>query len=145
VFFLDGGGACYDATTCAFLPEDPAYDWNAQGDDPSQPVYGGLVADRLPDAEVTVFGGQSGHVPDDPDRNVRFLDRWGVYDTMPDWEGRRGAHRPRLAPPAVLDPGRPPRPRVRAGPLRLRPTFYELEVEGVRLVDWVDAPGTWQP
>jgi hypothetical protein len=23
VFFLDGGGACYDATTCAFLPEDP--------------------------------------------------------------------------------------------------------------------------
>ena len=36
VFFLDGGGACYDATTCAFLPEDPAYDWNVRGDDPSQ-------------------------------------------------------------------------------------------------------------
>src|SRR5918994_7776650 len=36
VFFLDGGGACFDATTCAFLPEDPAYDWNVRGDDPSQ-------------------------------------------------------------------------------------------------------------
>jgi hypothetical protein len=36
VFFLDGGGACFDATACAFLPEDPAYDWNVRGDDPSQ-------------------------------------------------------------------------------------------------------------
>jgi Pectinacetylesterase len=51
------------------------------------PVYGGLVADLLPDALVTVLGGQSGHIPDDPDINEEILgELWGVYDTMPDWE-----------------------------------------------------------
>jgi hypothetical protein len=51
------------------------------------PVYGGLVADLLPDAQVTVFGAQSGHIPDDPDLNAKYLgELWGAYDTMPDWE-----------------------------------------------------------
>jgi Pectinacetylesterase len=152
VFFLDGGGACFDAKTCAFTglnhPHKEAdYDWSIWGEDPAQeggifdfaradnpfrdysfiyvpsctgdthlgdvtrryspkltvehkgfvngtaalshltrhypdaaqvviigksvgsiaaPVYGGLAADLLPHARVTVFGAQSGHVPDDP-------------------------------------------------------------------------------
>ena len=51
------------------------------------PVYGGLVGDRLPDAQVTAFGGQSGHIPDDPDLNAKFFgELWGAYDNMPDWK-----------------------------------------------------------
>ena len=155
VFFLDGGGACFDATTCAFTghpaaerrtttgasmarirqpeggifdfarPDNPFADYSfiyvpsctgdvhlgdatreyspeltvehngfvngtaalnylaehypdaAQvvvvgktGGSVAAPVYGGLVADLLPDAQVTVFGAQSGHLPDDPDLNA---------------------------------------------------------------------------
>jgi Pectinacetylesterase len=273
VFFLDGGGGCYDATTCAFLPEDPAYDWNVQGDDPAQdsgifdlaradnpfrdysfvlvpsctgdahlghatheyspeltvehngyvngtaaldyiaehypdaaqvvvvgktigsiaaPVYGGLVADRLPDAHVTVFGGQSGHVPDDPDLNADVLgELWGAYGTMPDWEvndgltardwGPRrfwiqaGLHNPEIvlarfdyaydqeaaqgAAALGIDPSEllavidANEAAIEAAGVVQHsytapgdghgifewPTFYELEVNGVTLVDWVDA------
>jgi hypothetical protein len=55
------------------------------------PVYGGLVADRLPDAQVTVLGAQSGAFPDDPEFNEEILgELWGAYDTMPDWEVNEG-------------------------------------------------------
>jgi hypothetical protein len=55
------------------------------------PVYGGLVADLLPDAQVTVFGAQSGAFPDDPEFNAEILgELWGAYDTMPDWEVNDG-------------------------------------------------------
>ncbi|MGH3308224.1 MAG: hypothetical protein ACRDOX_11100, partial [Nocardioides sp.] len=55
------------------------------------PVYGGLAADLLPDAQVTVFGAQSGHVPNDPDLNVQiFGERRGAYNNMPDWEVNEG-------------------------------------------------------
>jgi hypothetical protein len=175
VFFLDGGGICFDAESCAFTgldhPGGPAaYDWSIWGEDPSQedgifnfaradnpfrdysfiyvpsctgdqhlgdvtreysprltvehkgfvngrtsldyvadrypdaahvvvvgktsisaPVYGGLAADLLPDARVTVFGSEFGHVPDDPDLNERFLgELWGAYANMPDWEVNDG-------------------------------------------------------
>jgi hypothetical protein len=171
VSFLDGGGACVDAETCAFTglgaSGEEGYDWKitddpadeggifvfARADNPfldysflylpsctddahlgdvtreyspeltvehngfvngttaldyltehyphasqvvvvgktvgsvAAPIYGGLAADRLPDAKVTVFGGQSGHIPVDPDFNAEILgDLWGAYDNMPDWE-----------------------------------------------------------
>jgi hypothetical protein len=55
------------------------------------PVYGGLASDLLPDAQVTVLGGQSGHIPDDPDLNAEFFgERWGAYDKMPDWDVNEG-------------------------------------------------------
>jgi hypothetical protein len=269
VFFLDGGGACFDAETCAFIGE--GYDWKVTDDpatedgifnfgradnpfldhsflyvpsctgdahlgdvtrvyspeltvehngfangtaalgylaeqypDASQvvvvgktvgsiaaPVYGGLVADLLPDARVTVFGGQSGHIPDNPELNAEFFGKlWGAYGTMPDWEVNEGltardwgplpfwiqaglhdpdivmarfdyAFDPNAAAAleslgvdsstlAVIDaneaaieaagvvqhsytaPGR------EHGILDLD-RFYEIEVNGVRLVDWVDA------
>jgi hypothetical protein len=169
VFFLDGGGACFDATTCAFTGD--GYDWKvtddpateggifdfARSDNPfldhsflyvpactgdphlgdvtrkyspeltvehngfvngtaalgylaehypdasqvvvvgktvgsiAAPVYGGLASDMLPDAQVIVFGGQSGHIPDDPELNARFFGKlWGAYNTMPDWEVNEG-------------------------------------------------------
>jgi hypothetical protein len=279
VFFLDGGGTCHDATTCAFLPDDPAYNWNVEGDDPSldggifdftrsdnpfldysfvlvpsctgdldlgdvtreyspeltvehngyvngtaaldhlaanypeaaqvvvvgktsgsiaAPVYGGLVADRLPDTQVTVFGAQSGHVPDDPDLNAEILgELWGAYDNMPGWEVnagltardwgpprfwvQAGLHDPELvlarfdyaydeeAAESADDLGIDPSdllavtdaneaaieaagvvqhsytaPGADHGILEW-PAFYEVEVDGVRLVDWVDALIAGQP
>jgi Pectinacetylesterase len=175
VLFLDGGGGCFDAETCAFTglgnPGEEIYDWRitddpareggifdfARADNPfrgysilyvpsctgdahlgdltrvyspqltvehkgfvngtaaldylsenypeaaqvvvvgktagsvAAPVYGGLAADRLPDAQVTVFGGQSGSIPDDPDFNAEILgELWGAYDNMPDWEVNQG-------------------------------------------------------
>ncbi len=177
VFFLDGGGACFDAETCAFTGLGTAggeadYDWSIYGEDPAReggifdfaradnpfrdysfvfvpsctgdahlgdvtrkysprltvehngfvngtaalsylaehypdatqvvvvgktvgsiaaPVYGGLASDLLPDAQVTVFGGQSGSIPDDPELNARFFgERWGAYANMPDWEVNEG-------------------------------------------------------
>jgi Pectinacetylesterase len=175
VFFLDGGGACFDAETCAFTGlgtgGEANYDWSIYGEGPAQeggifdfaraenpfrdysfiyvplctgdmhlgdvtqgyspeltvehngfvngaaalgyltehypdavqvivvgkaggsiaaPLYGGLASDLLPDAQVTVLGGVSGHIPDDPDLNAEFGERWGTYDNMPDWEVNEG-------------------------------------------------------
>jgi len=172
VLFLDGGGVCFDAATCAFTGlnhrGEANYDWSIWGEDPAHeggifdfaradnpfrdysviyvpsctgdahlgdvtrrysakltvhhkgfvngktaldylsdkypdathvvvvgksagslasPVYGGLAADLLPHAQITVFGAQSGHVPNDPDLNAKLLGRlWGAYATMPDWK-----------------------------------------------------------
>jgi hypothetical protein len=173
VFFLDGGGACFDAKTCAFTGlgtgGEANYDWSIYGEDPAQeggifdlarvdnpfrdysfiyvplctgdmhlgdvtrkyspqltvehngfvngtaalgylaehypdaaqvvvvgktngaaPLYGGLASDLLPDAQVTVLGGQSGHIPDDPALNSEIGELWGAYDNMPDWEVNEG-------------------------------------------------------
>jgi hypothetical protein len=50
------------------------------------PLYGGLVADRLPHAKVTVFGAQSGAWPDNPDFNAKVLGKaWGAYRAVPAW------------------------------------------------------------
>ena len=55
------------------------------------PLYGGLVADRLPEARVAVFGAQSGAFPDDPDLNARILGGlWGAFDNMPGWKVNEG-------------------------------------------------------
>ncbi|WP_405727463.1 hypothetical protein OG607_24750 [Streptomyces sp. NBC_01537] len=96
VLFLNGGGVCWDAAMCAFTStgqpgENDFYDWNDQGgerpyDQKSAPLYGGLVADRLPHAKVTVFGAQSGAWPDNPDFNAKVLGKaWGAYDAVPVW------------------------------------------------------------
>jgi len=145
------------------------------------PVYGGLVADLLPDAQVTVLGGQSGHLPDDPDFNTAILgDLWGAYGTMPDWEvnagltardwgmprfwAQAGLHDPDLVL-ARFDYAYDPNAAktlelIDANEAAIEATgvvlhsytapgevhgifdsgsFYDLEVGGVRLVDWIDA------
>ena len=156
------------------------------------PVYGGLVADLLPDAQVTVFGGQSGHIPDDPDLNADILaELWGAYDNMPEWqvnEGltardwgptrfwiQAGLHDPDIVL-ARFDYAYDGEAAASAESLGLEPSelltvidanetaietagmvlhsytapgndhgifewdkFYEIEVNRIRLVDWVDA------
>ena len=277
VLFLDGGGTCYDAESCAFIGLDTggeaAYDWSIYGEDPATedgifdftrtgnpfgdysflyvpsctgdvhlgdvtqeyspeltvehngfvngtaalsylaehypdadqvvvvgksdgsvaaPVYGGLVADLLPDAQVIVFGGQSGHIPDDPDLNAEILGGlWGAYDNMPDWEVNEGLTARDWGPPrfwiqaglhdpdivlARFDYAYDQEAAQSAESLGLDPSellaaidanetaiedagvvlhsftapgddhglfewdkFYEIEVNGMKLVDWVDA------
>ncbi|WP_436534787.1 pectin acetylesterase-family hydrolase [Actinoplanes sp. HUAS TT8] len=172
VLFLNGGGVCWDATTCAFTSSDSEgesneYAWNLHSVDPANrsgmfdttrsdnpfadysflyvssctgdahlgnttqkyspqltvehrgytngtasvdylathypdveqvvvigktagsvaaPIYGGLVADKLPKAQVVVFGAQSGAWPDDVRFNTEVLGtRWGAYAAMPVW------------------------------------------------------------
>ncbi len=162
------------------------------------PLYGGLVADRLPDAKVTVLGGQSGAWPDHPGFNSGILDaKWGAYDAMPDWAvdgldaGRWGPPRfwtqaARHDPDLVLarfdfayDPHAavevtewmttdPPDllAEIDANESAIEKTgatlhsytapgddhgifewakFYEIEVDGVRLSDWVSELVTDEP
>ncbi|WP_051392901.1 pectin acetylesterase-family hydrolase [Glycomyces arizonensis] len=49
------------------------------------PLYGGLAADLLPDAEVTVIADSSGSYPDAPVVNEQATAAWGVLDAVPDW------------------------------------------------------------
>jgi dienelactone hydrolase len=281
VLFLDGGGACFDAETCAFTGGaaggEENYDWSVYGDDPSSdggifdfaradnpfadysfilvpsctgdahlgdvtkeyspeltvehngfvngtaalsylaehypdatqvvvvgksvgsvaaPVYGGLVADLLTDAQVTVLGGQSGHTPDDP-AIAEILEQWGAYDNMPDWEVNEGLtarewvprrfwiqaglHDPDIvlarfdfaydtaAAEAAESNGQDPstllatidanEAAIEAAGVVLHSytapggdhgifewdKFYEIEVNGVTLVDWVDALISGEP
>ena len=273
VLFLDGGGACWDAESCAFKTgQEQEYDWNVQDENPARergifefhhadnpfrdysmiyvpscsgdvylgdvtreytptltvqhkgyvngtaalsylaehypdaaqvvvlgktvgsvaaPVYGGLVADLLPDAHITVLGTQSGHIPDDPELNTKIGQVWGLYDTMPDWEVNEGLtardwgptrfwiqaglHDPDLvlarfdyaydaqaaegASSIGMDPSQllavidANEAAIEAAGVNLHsytapgdghgtldePAFYTIKVNGIRLVDWVDA------
>ena len=189
VFYLDGGGVCTDATTCAFTGmngENDFYNWSVVGEDPAfpgggildfdradnpfadysfiyvgsctgdadlgdvtreyspeltvehngfvngtaalsylveqyrdatqvvvvgntspaAPVYGGLVADLLPDAQVTVFGAGWGAYPDNPDFNAEILgELWAPTTTCPTGKSTKGS------PPATgASPGSGSRP-----------------------------------
>ncbi|GAA4726265.1 vtpJ-therm [Phytohabitans rumicis] len=156
------------------------------------PLYGGLVADRLPHAKVTVFGAQSGAWPDNPDFNATVLGRaWGAYDAVPAWavDGltvrdwgvprfwvQAAHHTPGLTlsrfdyafdPHAAAEvtrwmPGNPPNllavidaneAAIEAAGLILHSytapgashglfendSYYDIKVNNVRLVDWLDA------
>jgi Pectinacetylesterase len=222
VFFLDGGGVCFDATSCAFSSEEPAYDWNVRGDDPSEddgifdfaradnpfldygfisvpsctgdmhlgdatreyspkltvehngfvngtaalsylaehypdaaqvvvvgksvgsvaaPVYGGLVADKLPNARVTVFGAQSGHIPDDPDLNAKFLgELWGAYTNMPDWEVNEGLTDREWGPPRFWIQAGLHNPKIVLARFRPTPSTAKRRRGGVDWSGSVEAP-----
>jgi Pectinacetylesterase len=155
------------------------------------PVYGGLVADLVPDAQVTVFGAESGAFPDDPDFNAEVIgERWGAYKNMPDWEVNEGLtardwgiprfwvqaglHDPEIVMARFDYAFDPNQARAVEGLTGVAPSslvalidaneaaieaagviqhsftapgeehlilevdrFYEIEVNGVRLVDWV--------
>lgn len=282
VLFLNGGGVCWDARTCAFTGErgeSDSYAWNLSGVDPENrsgmfdttradnpfadysflyvssctgdahlgaatqvygpdltvehqgyangaaaldhlaerypdaeqvvvvgktagsvaaPLYGGLVADRLPDARVVVLGAQSGAWPDHPDFNAGVLDeRWGAYDAAAEWavDGlsaaewgvprfwvQAGRHDPDLVlsrfdfaydpkatseltrwlegdAPDLLAAVDANEAAIEAAGVPLRSftapgadhqifepgKFYELEVDGVRLVDWIRGLTTTTP
>jgi hypothetical protein len=266
VFFLDGGGACFDAETCAFTGD--GYDWKVTDDpatedgifdfaradnpfldysflyvpsctgdahlgdvtreyspeltvehngfvngttalhylaenypDASRVVVVGKTAGSIAapvDARVTVFGGQSGHIPDYPELNAEFFGKlWGAYDTMPDWEVNEGLtardwgplpfwiqaglHDPDMVMARfdwAFDPNAAESAEsIGVDPSKLlevldaneaaieeagvilhsytapgeghgifeRPAFYEMEVDGVTLVDWVTRLITGDP
>lgn len=157
------------------------------------PIYGGLAADVLPDAQVIVFGAQSGGFPDDPEFNAEILgELWGAYENMPNWEVndgltagdwgptqfwiQAGLHDPQIVMArfdyafdqnaadavenlsdadgsnllALIDANEAAieaagvvqhsytAPGNDHGILEFE-RFYEMEVNGVRLVDWVEA------
>ncbi|MDZ4861362.1 MAG: pectin acetylesterase-family hydrolase, partial [Candidatus Hydrogenedentes bacterium] len=54
------------------------------------PIYGGLIADRLSNAHIIVFGAQCGAFPDDPDLNAKIGELWGAFNNIPDWEVNKG-------------------------------------------------------
>lgn len=265
VFFLNGGGVCWDTASCAFVGdrgESDVYDWSNQAAEPENrsgmfdvtnednpfagysflyvspctgdahlgsrslhhgyangtaaltyladhypevkqvvvigktagsvaaPIYGGLVADRLPQAKVIVFGAQSGAWPDDPGFNTDVLDkRWGAYDVLPAWAGKvgvprfwvqAGRHNPRLVlarfdfaydPKATSEltrwtTGTTSLARIDHNEAAIEAAgvplhsytapgadhqifepdkFYDLEVNGVRLVDWITTLVTKDP
>lgn len=155
------------------------------------PIYGGLVADRLPAAKVIVFGAQSGAWPDNPDFNAEVLDaRWGAYDAMPDWAAdglpgvpgfwiQAGRHNPNLVlarfdyaydpnatseltpwltgtllaeidrnEAAIEAAGVPVHSYTAPGAdhqIFELDKFYEIKVQGVRLVDWLTTLVTKDP
>ena len=172
VLFLEGGGACFDATTCAFVEDSTTYDWNISPDDDpalmsgifdfsnpenpfadysfvyvpyctgdvhlgnltheyspeltvehvgmvngtaaltylgralpdaeqvvvvgesagavAAPLYGGLVSDLLPDAQVTVYADGAGAYPDEPGINTFANALWGTLESVPDWDVNEG-------------------------------------------------------
>jgi Pectinacetylesterase len=175
LLFLEGGGACFNAVTCAFTDADTTtYDWNISPlDDPglrsgmgifdtcrtdnpfadftfvfapycigdvhlgdatteytpeltvqhkgsvngtaaltylaehfadaahvvvvgeragaiAAPVYGGLVSDLLPKAQITVLADSAGAYPESPELNTRSNEVWGTFETMPAWDVNEG-------------------------------------------------------
>jgi hypothetical protein len=155
------------------------------------PIYGGLIADLLPNAKVVVFGAQSGAWPDNPAFNTGILDaRWGAYAAMPAWAVKglavrewgvprfwvtAGLHNPKLVlarfdfahdpnaaseltrwmhgnPPDLLAAVKANEAATEAAGVLLHSyiapgkdhgifefdKFYDLEVKGVKLVDWLE-------
>jgi pectinacetylesterase len=51
------------------------------------PLYGGIVADRYPDARIAVLADGSGSYPDLPEING-LLEAWGAADAIPAWPER---------------------------------------------------------
>jgi hypothetical protein len=55
------------------------------------PMFGGLIADELPDANVTVLSDASGAYPDNPPVNEAIgTTLWGAFDNVPDWPENEG-------------------------------------------------------
>lgn len=63
------------------------------------PLFGGLAADELPAASVSVLADASGGYPSRPDLNAGIGALWGVYDAAPPW--------PEIAAPAPEELGIP--------------------------------------
>jgi Pectinacetylesterase len=54
------------------------------------PLYGGLVSDRLPDAEITVLADAAGANTDDVPAAAEIAAAWGIGNTIPDWPENAG-------------------------------------------------------
>ena len=54
------------------------------------PLFAGLVADELPDAEVAALADASGAYPDNPPVNEAIGSLWGTFNNVPDWPENEG-------------------------------------------------------
>lgn len=54
------------------------------------PLFGGLLADRLPEASVAVLADGAGAYPDVPAINALVGQLWGTAASIPDWPSARG-------------------------------------------------------
>jgi Pectinacetylesterase len=71
------------------------------------PLYGGLVSDRLPDAEITVLADGSGAYPDDVPGGAEIAAAWGMGNTIPDWPETAGLTAEQwMAPTLFVQSGR---------------------------------------
>ena len=124
VLYLEGGGACFDATSCAFTGtggENDFYNWNVSGENPG--LGGGILDFARADnpfagdmylGDVTRMGGDSSNLVALIDANEAAIEAAGVVQhsyTAPGTEH------------GIFDDD----------------TFYEMEVNGVSLVDWIEA------
>jgi hypothetical protein len=65
------------------------------------PLYGGLVADELPDARVTVLAHGSGSYPDAPVFN-KLIAAWGFSNSIPAWPESAGLDAERWSVPGLF-------------------------------------------
>jgi hypothetical protein len=56
----------------------------------ASPLYGGLVSDVVPDAQVTVYADGAGAYPDEPGINTVVDELWGTFANVPDWDVNEG-------------------------------------------------------
>ena len=54
------------------------------------PLFGGLVSDRLPDADIAVLADASGGYPSNPTVNTAIGGLWGTFEHVPDWPEAAG-------------------------------------------------------
>ncbi len=54
------------------------------------PLFGGMVSDALPDADVAVLSDASGAYPDNPVMNATIGDIWGTDASIPSWPETEG-------------------------------------------------------
>jgi hypothetical protein len=55
------------------------------------PLFAGLAADRLPDAQIVTLGDSSGAYPDIPALNGYIGSLWGVEGSIPSWPEMQGS------------------------------------------------------
>ncbi len=66
------------------------------------PLFGGLVADKLPKAKVTVLADASGAYPDNPPINAGIGGLWGTLGILPDWPAVKGLTPEKFSIPGIF-------------------------------------------
>jgi hypothetical protein len=82
--------AAYDTLLEEFGDADEVFVTGSSAGGVPAPLFGGLLADDLPDAEVSVLADASGAYPSDPVINEAIGSLWGAFDNVPDWPENEG-------------------------------------------------------
>ncbi|NLV54142.1 MAG: hypothetical protein GXY13_00875 [Acidimicrobiales bacterium] len=98
---LANGTAVLDALGARFPDAEQVLVAGESAGGAAAPVYGGLAADRLPDATITVLADGAGAYPDDPAVNTLAGERWGTDAAVPDWEETAGLTTAELGLPSL--------------------------------------------